>query len=66
MQRFKIIARYIITKELEVEVPDGSNPMSPSNWSEIENENELDFNLYEVDSATELEDTGGNLRQEEL
>ena len=50
--KVKIRAKYMATVELIVEVNDGdvADPMNPASWKEIEREDQLDYNLYDVES----------------
>jgi len=36
------------TVELIVEVSDGADPMLPAFWEDIEREDQVDYNLYDV------------------
>lgn len=53
--KYKILAVYKVHKELIVEVPSG-DPQDPNDWSEIENEQDLDCYLYDVDFLEPYED----------
>lgn len=49
--KYTITAEYKVKKELEVEVPEGSDPTDPRNWGEIESEHDTDCWLHDVLSA---------------
>lgn len=48
--KVKIRAKYMATVELIVEVADEADPMNPASWEDIEREEQLDYNLYDVES----------------
>jgi len=50
--KVKIRAKYMATVELIVEVNDGdvAGPLNPASWKEIVSEDQLDYNLYDVES----------------
>ncbi len=53
--RYTLQTFYHATVELEVEVPDGLDPKDPQNWAEIVSEQQLDYQLYDVESAEETQ-----------
>ncbi len=57
MKRYKIYAEYKALVELEIEIDDnGVDPMDPKHWDKIESEQQLDYSLWDVLNAKEVDE----------
>ena len=54
--KYRIRAEYMALQELEVEVADDLDPMDPANWDTIDDEQQIDFNLWDVLNAEPMEE----------
>lgn len=57
MKRYKIIAEYHATVELEIEIDDDeADPADPGNWDRFISELQQDYRLWDVISTKEVEE----------